>query len=295
VSPPFSTRSHDGMGRRVPRCPLAVPVRVTVVRSGIPNAIPGRSVDLSEGGIAAVLAGEVIAGDPVGVEFLLPDMGLGLHAKAIVRHQEQLRCGLEFQSLSVEQRAMIRRWTHRVLAIPVGSTSGRLGSVAPINKRVSQAARSRLRALTAKLPPLPDWKSRQFLAAIGAVAFLFLLFAWWNWQRGWQQLEAEVVPGRSAVGKTQRLVLAPGVMEPLLVSKFDPEVPPGARTTAGAVVVQVVIGEDGTIIDQHAMSGPESLLRAAMDAVRSWRFQPYRLKGKPVEVETTLTVEFQEK
>jgi hypothetical protein len=103
------------MGRRVPRCPIAVPVRVTVMRSGVPSAIPGRSLDLSERGIAAVLAGEVLPGDPVAIEFLLPDMGLGLHAKATVRHHAPLRSGLEFQTLSVEQRALIRRWTHRVL------------------------------------------------------------------------------------------------------------------------------------------------------------------------------------
>jgi len=34
------------------------------------------------------------------------------------------------------------------------------------------------------------------------------------------------------------------------------------------------------------------LASAAVDAVKWWRFQPYRVTGKPVEVETTLAVEF---
>jgi len=60
------------------------------------QGIPGRSLDLGEGGLAAILAGAVYPGDSVAVEFLLPEMGLGLHAKAVVRHHADLRCGLEF-------------------------------------------------------------------------------------------------------------------------------------------------------------------------------------------------------
>jgi len=55
-----------------------------------------------------------------------------------------------------------------------------------------------------------------------------------------------------------------------------------------------VIGRDGSVIDQQPVSGPSAMQRAAMDSVRYWRFQPYRVEGAPVEVETTLAVEFQE-
>jgi hypothetical protein len=99
--------------RRSPRCPLAVPVRVTVLRAGTAYSIPGRSVDLGEGGIAVVLAGEVRAADSVGVEFLLPDLGLGLQAKAVVRHHAPLRCGFEFRSLTRHQQAVIREWVRQ--------------------------------------------------------------------------------------------------------------------------------------------------------------------------------------
>ena len=80
-------------------------------------------MNLGEGGIAAVLAGVVNPGDSVAVEFLLPEMGLGLQAKAVVRHHADLCCGLEFFGLSLEQQAMIRRWTRRMLEKPVSTTS----------------------------------------------------------------------------------------------------------------------------------------------------------------------------
>jgi outer membrane biosynthesis protein TonB len=34
------------------------------------------------------------------------------------------------------------------------------------------------------------------------------------------------------------------------------------------------------------------LAEAAMDALRWWRFEPYRVEGQPVVVETTVAVEF---
>jgi protein TonB len=34
------------------------------------------------------------------------------------------------------------------------------------------------------------------------------------------------------------------------------------------------------------------LQQAAIDAVRQWRYKPYLLNGEPVEVETTIEVEF---
>jgi len=267
---------------------LAVPVRVTVVRSGIPNAIPGRSLDLSEGGLAAVFAGELATGDPVGVEFLLPEMGLGLHAKAVVRHHAALRCGLEFQSLSVEQRAMIRRWTHRALAIPTPSTVDARPTAA-----VQKAKIGRVVSIKARFPALPNFRSRRFLASAASVLALFALLSWWQWQRGWQELEAEVVSAQSTAPKTQRITLPPGVMEPMLLSKVDPELPQGTRKASGAVLLRIVVGQDGTIIDQHPVSGSDALVRAAMDAVKYWRFQPYRINGRAVEVDTTVTVEFQ--
>src|SRR6267142_5755002 len=99
--------------RRVSRHTTAIPVDVTVLRSGIPNNIPGRSLDLSEAGMLAVLAAEFRPGDSVGLEFRLPNVSAPLRAKAVVRHQTQLRCGFEFRGLSQDQQASIRYWVRR--------------------------------------------------------------------------------------------------------------------------------------------------------------------------------------
>jgi protein TonB len=58
------------------------------------------------------------------------------------------------------------------------------------------------------------------------------------------------------------------------------------------VVLQATISKSGTIENLRVMSGPAVLQRAALDAVAQWRYRPYLLNGEPVEVETTVNVEF---
>lgn len=60
----------------------------------------------------------------------------------------------------------------------------------------------------------------------------------------------------------------------------------------GSVVLQAVIGADGTIEDLHVLSGPAILATAAQQAVRQWRFKPYLQNGLPVETKTRITVNF---
>src|ERR1700689_5025365 len=97
--------------RRVPRFEVAAPLDVTVLRSGIPDTVPGRSVNVCERGISAMLAGELVPGEAVGVEVHLPLVGDALRTRATVRYQDKLRCGLEFVGLTAGQRAAIRDWT----------------------------------------------------------------------------------------------------------------------------------------------------------------------------------------
>lgn len=97
--------------RRVPRFPCAVPADATVLRSGIPHSIPGRSVTLGERGLGMVLAGEVHPGDSVKLDFYLPDFGGRLQLRAVVRYQALLQCGLEFESITPRQQRLIEHWT----------------------------------------------------------------------------------------------------------------------------------------------------------------------------------------
>jgi TonB family protein len=60
----------------------------------------------------------------------------------------------------------------------------------------------------------------------------------------------------------------------------------------GSVVLQAVVGADGTIEDLRVLSGPAILTTAAQQAVRQWRFKPYLQNGQPVETKAKITVNF---
>jgi protein TonB len=53
-----------------------------------------------------------------------------------------------------------------------------------------------------------------------------------------------------------------------------------------------VIGIDGTVREIRVVDGHPLLAPAAVEAVKIWKYKPYYVKGKPVEVETTVTVSF---
>lgn len=85
-----------------------------------------------------------------------------------------------------------------------------------------------------------------------------------------------------------------GVMEGQLIHQVEPKYPQIARDMhlSGAVHLRAIIGTDGTIRDLEVLSGNPILTRAAVDAVRQWRYRPTLLNGAPVEVETSITVNF---
>ena len=85
-----------------------------------------------------------------------------------------------------------------------------------------------------------------------------------------------------------------GVMEALLIHRVEPEYPRIAilMHITGTVELRAIIGTDGTIQNLQVVSGNALLVNAAVAAVRQWRYQPTRLSGQPVEVETLITVQF---
>jgi protein TonB len=58
------------------------------------------------------------------------------------------------------------------------------------------------------------------------------------------------------------------------------------------VEFEAVIGKDGTIQELKVLSGRPLLVKAALEAVRQWRYQPTLLNGEPIEVVTEITVNF---
>jgi periplasmic protein TonB len=96
-------------------------------------------------------------------------------------------------------------------------------------------------------------------------------------------------------GPRRPVVMSGGVMNALLIHRFEPEYPNIAITMhlSGTVQLRAIIGTDGTIQNIQVVSGNPILANAAVAAVKQWRYQPTRLSGQPVEVETVITVQFQ--
>ena len=84
------------------------------------------------------------------------------------------------------------------------------------------------------------------------------------------------------------------VREPKLVKKVPPIYPASAQTAKvqGVVIIEAIIGKDGSVKDARVTKSVALLDQAALDAVKQWRFIPTQLNGYPVEVVCSLTVTF---
>jgi periplasmic protein TonB len=79
-----------------------------------------------------------------------------------------------------------------------------------------------------------------------------------------------------------------------LIHEISPTYPEKAREdhVEGTVRLDIVIGTDGAIAQIEVLAGDKRLVDAAVDAVRQWRYDRTYLRGKPVEVITTVDVTF---
>jgi TonB family protein len=83
-----------------------------------------------------------------------------------------------------------------------------------------------------------------------------------------------------------------GVMAGQRISGAIPIYPPAAKKDRiqGTVVLHATINKKGNIEQLVVVSGPQELQKSALDAVHTWKYRPYRLKGKRVAVTTTINV-----
>jgi|SRR5579859_4042044 len=280
-----SPEYDDAPHRVFPRQPIRVPLDLIALRSGVPENLPGRCTDISEAGVGAVVSGELAVGQQVAIELRLPGLGAPVRARALVRYQSRLHCGLEFSGLSLEQREMIRYWVYRSATVPIAlTTSGESSGATKAPETEAPAAWPQLAAKT--------WRSirigRRRLYALVAAAVILAGLGWWEWERSWKELEGRVPQAESG------LRVAPETMEKRIITKVDPVYPETAKKagTEGLVVFDAVIAKDGSVKSLRPVSGVGDLVQSASSAVRLWRFEPYLFSGKPVEVETTIAVEF---
>jgi periplasmic protein TonB len=109
-------------------------------------------------------------------------------------------------------------------------------------------------------------------------------------------LSGLVSPPATVISKPAQLTvkISQGVSQGLLVKKVQPAYPASAKQLhlEGTVEVLATISKEGSVSSVKLMKGDSILGRAAMDAVRQWKYKPYYLNNDPVEVQTQVTVNF---
>jgi protein TonB len=107
---------------------------------------------------------------------------------------------------------------------------------------------------------------------------------------------AKALPGLETGGKPSRLRLGGEVQATKLLNKVMPVYPAVAKAAGidGTVILHAVIGMDGKPLSLRVMNSQDDpeLARAAIESVSQWRYRPTLLNGEPIEVDTTIMVNF---
>ena len=102
-------------------------------------------------------------------------------------------------------------------------------------------------------------------------------------------------PARVNAGvASQRLRVGGAIKPPVRLVNVNPVYPEDARAAGieGLVVLEIVIGKTGAVIETQVLRSIPELDQAAIDAVRQWQYQPTLLNGEPVEIEMAVTINF---
>lgn len=110
---------------------------------------------------------------------------------------------------------------------------------------------------------------------------------------------APVAPARKpayiAHTEITRVQISGETLESYVIRKVPAVYPLLARQARieGLVVLTIVVDEKGEVQEVKALSGPALLARSAEDALRHWRFKPIMVDGKPTQIESRVSMNFQ--
>jgi TonB family protein len=115
--------------------------------------------------------------------------------------------------------------------------------------------------------------------------------------------EVQVVPAGTkqplpvgTTGKPSRLRLGGDLEASRRVTKVQPVYPDSAKSAgiSGTVILHAIISTDGKPLSLRVMNSQidPDLARSAVEAVSQWRYTPTLLNGEPIEVDTTITVNY---
>jgi protein TonB len=116
-------------------------------------------------------------------------------------------------------------------------------------------------------------------------------------QESTPESKGETTPAPARIPKIatpQRVRVSQGVTSGLLLKRVNPKYPPKARANGiqGTVVLHAVISKEGDVVDLTVVSGDPLLAKSAIKAVKQWKYRPYLLEGKPIQVDTEVQVNY---
>lgn len=103
--------------------------------------------------------------------------------------------------------------------------------------------------------------------------------------------DAEFQPG-APTSSSPLPTVAPNVIAGSRIGGQDPKYPQKAKWNGiqGTVTLRAIISKSGDITNLRILSGPPQFWQSAYDSVKTWKYRPYSLNGKPANVQTMITV-----
>lgn len=138
-----------------------------------------------------------------------------------------------------------------------------------------------------------NFSKRLMLGAAGFLAVaLPIVFGLINATPGQAQIQNG--NAEAATKSTHPMQVPKDVMQGMIREKVPPQYPADARKNhiQGIVVLKATISKEGNVENLVYVSGPKELTPASIEAVKDWKYKPYRVDGKPVEVETEVLINF---
>jgi Gram-negative bacterial TonB protein C-terminal len=92
----------------------------------------------------------------------------------------------------------------------------------------------------------------------------------------------------------KRIRVVPDDHSSHLIAYSQPVMPPDAQPGVDPhVVLEIVVGKDGNILELEPVSGNPLLVQAALETVQHWKYRTCTLNGRPVEIKTKIELRFE--
>lgn len=81
---------------------------------------------------------------------------------------------------------------------------------------------------------------------------------------------------------------------PIAIALPQPHYPASARAKklSGTVIIEIIVGETGTVIRTQVLDGEPPFVASALEAVRRWRYQPVIIGGRSVRWRSKVSLHF---